>query len=291
MKSLTNFIRVLVFITGLIVGILGGATTGKATGIAGAFSRAAIQQHTVALSKSATWRIFPAKIGHETEAFSPPIQVDPTPEGINNGQRNLLVAWVDSLDAENPRLEGLWLVLFVPNSPSLTWLPLYPDGLIGSIGGNPQWYADFRLTPEGEFDSQFVANLRSEDVWWNNYVVVDETGLVEIVNRSLNVMGSPAITPQPDAGDRIIGNMPLAWEAPSEALKAQFDLLDSLCLSIPASTQAASQADLLDLLDHHLISDLQANEILSIQKNLRLTGGSLCKFPTRRLPNNSLEQP
>ncbi len=291
MKSLTNYIRVLVFITGVIVGTLGGATTGKVTGVAGAFSRAAIHQHTIALTKSATWRIFPAKIGHPTEAFSPSIQVDPTPDGINNGQRNLLVAWVDSLDAKNPRLEGLWLVLFVPNSPSLTWLPLYPDGLIESIGGNPQWYADFHLTPDGEFDSQFVDDLRSEDVWWNNHVVIDETGLVEIVNRSLNVNGSPAITPQPDAGDRIIGNMPLAWEAPSEALKAQFDLLDSLCLSIPASTQAASPADLLDLLDHHLISDLQAEEILSIRNNLRLTGGRLCKFPTRRLPNNSLEQP
>jgi hypothetical protein len=291
MKYPTNYVKVLVFITGLMVGILGGATTGKVTGVAGAFSRAAIKQHTIAFAKSATWRISPVKAGHPAEAFSPSIQVDPTPDGINNGQRNLLVAWVDSLHADNPRLEGLWLVLFVPNSPSLTWLPLYPEGLIESIDGNPQWYADFRLKPDGEIDSQFVANLRSKDVWWNNYLVIDETGLVEIVNRSLNVNGSPAITPQPDAGDRIIGNMPLAWEDPGEALKAQFDLLDSLCLSIPAPNQPAGPADLLGLLDHHLVTNLQAEEILSIRNNLRLTGGRLCKFPTRRLPNNSLEQP
>lgn len=274
-----------------MVGMLGGATTGKVTGVAGAFFRPAIKQHTIALTKSATWQIFPVKAGHPAEAFSTSIQVDPTPEGINNGQRNLLLTWVDSLDAANPRLEGLWLILFVPNSPSLTWLPLYPDGLIKSIDGNSQWYADFGLTPDGEIDSQFVSNLRSKDIWWNNYLVIDETGLVEIVNRSLNVNGSPAITPQPDAGVRIIANMPLAWEDPGEALKAQFDLLDSLCLSIPAPNQPAGPADLLGLLDHHLVTNLQAEEILSIRNNLRLTGGRLCKFPTRRLPNNNLEQP
>jgi hypothetical protein len=291
MKSLTNILRLFVFIGALMTGAVGGATAGKATGVTGAFTQPAIQRHAVTLTKSAAWRISPAKSGHIVEPLSTDIQADPPPEGINNGQRNLLMAWVDRLDTANPRVEGLWLILFVPNSPSLTWLPLYPAGLIDNIAGNSQWAADFRLTPEGKLDPQFVAELRSKDVWWNNYLVIDENGLVEIVSRSLNSGEDPAITPQPDAGVRIIANMPLAWENPSEALKAQFDLLDRFCLPQPGATRAANAADLIGPLDHHLITNLPADEILSIWNNLRLTGGRLCKFPTRSLPNGSYPQP
>jgi hypothetical protein len=274
-----------------MTGVIGGVTAGRVTGVAGAFTQPAIQRHAIAITKSAAWRISPAKSGHTADPFSTDVQADPPPEGINNGQRNLLVAWVDRMDSTNPRLEGLWLILFVPNSPSLTWLPLYPAGLIESIDGNAQWVADFRLTPDDKLDPQFVADLRSKDVWWNNYLVIDETGLVEIVNRNLNSSEDPAITPQPDAGVRIIANMPLAWENPGEALKAQFDLLDRFCLPPITSTRAASAADLIGPLDHHLITNLQAEEILTIWNNLRLTGGRLCKFPTRSLPNGNHPQP
>jgi hypothetical protein len=291
MKSLTNYLRLLVFIASLLTGVIGGATAGRVTGVAGAFTQPAIQRHAIALTKSAAWRISPAKSGHAAETIFTDVQADPPPQGINNGQRNLLVAWVDRLDSASSRLEGLWLILFVPNSPSLTWLPLYPAGLIENIDGNPQWVADFRLTPDGKLDPQFVADLRSKDVWWNNYLVIDETGLVEIINRNLNASEDPAITPQPDAGVRIIANMPLAWEDPAEALKAQFDLLDRFCLPPSASTPAANAADLVGPLDHHLITNLQADEILSIWNNLRLTGGRLCKFPTRSLLNVNHPQP
>jgi hypothetical protein len=284
MKSLTNTLRLIVFIVALMTGVIGGATTGKVTGVAGAFTQPAIQKRALTMTKLAIWRISPAKTGHPAETLSMNIQADPPPQGINNGQRNLLVAWVDRLDAARPRLEGLWLILFVPNSPSLTWLPLYPAGLIVNIDGNPQWTADFRLTPDGKLDAQFVADLRSKDVWWNNYLIIDETGLAEIVNRSLNANEDPGITPQPDAGVRIIANMPPAWEHPEEALKAQFDLLEKFCLPPTATNRVASEADLIGPLDHHLITNLQADEILSIWNDLRLTGGRLCKFPTRSLP-------
>jgi hypothetical protein len=291
MKSLTNYLRLLVFICALMTGAIGGATAGKVTGVAGAFNQPTIQRHAIAMTKSAVWRISPAKSGRAAETKSTDIQADPPPEGINNGQRNLLVAWVDRLDSASPRLEGLWLILFVPDSPSLTWLPLYPAGLIGNIAGSSSWVADFHLTPDGKLDPQFVADLRSKDVWWNNYLAIDEAGLVEIVNRNLNANEDPAITPQPNAGLRIISNMPLAWEDPAGALNAQFDLLDRFCLPPTASIHAASAADLIGPLDHHLITNLRADEILSIWNNLRLTGGHLCKFPTRSLPNDSHPQP
>jgi hypothetical protein len=291
MKSLTNTLRIIVFIGALMTGALGGATVGRVTGVAGAFTQPVIQRHGTVQPKSAAWRISPAKSGRVAVQNSNDVKSDPPPEGINNGQRNLLVAWVDRLDSASPRLEGLWLVMFVPDSPSLTWLPLYPGGLIENIDGNQNWFTDFQLMQDEKLDPQFIADLRSKDVWWNNYLVIDDPGLVTIVNRNLNASEDPAITPQPDAGERIIANMPLAWEDPAEALKAQFDLLDRFCLSPSGSYHAASAMDLIGPLDHHLITNLQADEILSIWNNLRLTGGRLCKFPTRNLSENSYPQP
>lgn len=291
MKSLTNTLRIIVFIGALLTGALGGATVGSVSGAAGAFTQPVIQRHETAIAKSAAWRISPVKSGRMAVQNSDGEQTDPPPDGVNTGQRNLLVAWVDHLDSASPRLEGLWLVLFVPDSPSLTWLPLYPGGLIENIDGNQNWSADFGLTQDGKLDPQFVADLRSKDVWWNNYLVIDDTGMVVIVNRNLNASEDPAITPQPDAGGRIIANMPLAWEDPAGALKAQFELLDRFCLPSATSYRAASALDLIGPLDHHLLTNLQADEILTIWNNLRLTGGRLCKFPTRSLPENSYPPP
>lgn len=281
----------MVFIGALMTGAIGGATVGKVTGVAGAFTQPAIQRHEIAKAKSAAWRISPVKSGRGATPNSADLKPDPPPDGINNGQRNLLIAWVDGLDYASPRLEGLWLVLFVPDSPSLTWLPLYPAGLIESVDGNQNWFTDFHLTQDGNLDPQFVADLLSKDVWWNNYLVIDNSGLVAIVNRNLNASEDPAITPQPDAGERIIDNMPLAWEDPAGALKAQFNLLDRFCLPTSTSYYAASAMDLIGPLEHHLITNLRADEILSIWNNLRLTGGRLCKFPTRNPPENSYPQP
>jgi hypothetical protein len=291
MKSLTNTLRFIVFIGALMTGIIGGATVGRVTGVAGAFTQPVIQRHETALAKSAAWRISPAKSGRPAVQNSNGLQPNPPPEGINNGQRNLLVAWVDHLDSASPRLEGLWLVLFVPDSPSLTWLPLYPSGLIESIDGDQNWFTDFHLTQDDKLDPQFVSDLRSKDVWWNNFLVIDDPGMVVIVNRNLDASEDPAITPQPDAGERIIANMPLAWEDPAAALKAQFELLDRFCLSPATSYHATSAIDLIGPLDHHLITNLKADEILLIWNNLRLTGGRLCKFPTRNPPENSYPQP
>jgi hypothetical protein len=291
MKSLTHTLRLIVFIGALMTGAIGGATVGRVTGVVGAFTQPVIQRHETALAKSAAWRISPVKSGRVTVQNSNDAKPDPPPEGINNGQRNLLVAWVDQLDSASPRLEGLWLVMFVPDSPSLTWLPLYPGGLIDNIAGNQNWFTDFQLTQDEKLDPQFIADLRSKDVWWNNFLVIDDPGLVLIVNRNLNASEDPAITPQPDAGERIIANMPLAWEDSAGALKAQFDLLDRFCLPSSGTYHAASGMDLIGPLDHHLITNLRADEILSIWNNLRLTGGRLCKFPTRNPPENSYPQP
>jgi hypothetical protein len=291
MNSLKNSLRLMVFIGALMTGAIGGATVGKVTGVAGAFTQPVIQRHEITRAKSAAWQISPVKSGRVSAPNFTDVQADPPPVGINNGQRNLLVTWVDQLDSASPRLEGLWLVLFVPDSPSLTWLPLYPAGLIENVDGNQNWYQDFHLTQDGKLDPQFVADLRSKDVWWNNYLVIDNTGLVAIVNRNLNDSEDPAITPQPDAGGRIIANMPLAWENPAEALKAQFNLLDRFCLPPSTSYHAASGMDLISPLEHHLITNLQADEIFSIWNNLHLTGGRRCKFPTRNPPGNSYPQP
>ena len=95
-----------------------------------------------------------------------------------NGQRNLLLIGVDSLESSAPHLESLWLVLnlvsrspdhftlipLLPASPGMELIP--PDNLTGS----------FRLDGKGAPQPDFFEVLHQADFWWSYYAIVDRQG-------------------------------------------------------------------------------------------------------------------
>ena len=120
--------------------------------------------------------------GHE------PADSIPMPRGvamvdIDNGQHNVLVILTDQLTVKPLYLEGVWLVVYNPSTSQGMFLPLYPSSLNEDADQDNPLVSLFRLEPDGAPAPIFLEALRVEkDVWWDNYMVLDETALMEQVH-------------------------------------------------------------------------------------------------------------
>jgi hypothetical protein len=247
MKKRRDFLPAIYFSVFLVVGFLLGSTIGSFTG------------------KAATTT---------SNSSSQVASVQPV---TGNGQHNILIIAIDRFDKPFPRLEGVWLLLYLPDFPKLTLIPLYP-----SLQNNGSTKADsleksFRLTDKRQPDSTFFASIRSMDLWWNSYVVMDETASAYLIERISGV----STNGQPINGMRAVAKLPLAWENPQDAVRAQASLLAGLCKK---ENQPGTPLDLknaLSELSNHLSSDINPGQLIMDWKSMTTVDKFItCEFPT-----------
>jgi len=187
------------------------------------------------------------------------------------------VVGIDRLDSSSPRLEGVWLFLYLPEIPKLTMIPLYPSLQGGASSNDSVLEKNFHLTNEKRLDPVFVSSLRSLDLWWNSSIVLDETTLAEVIERLSGV----STNGQPINGIRAVAKLPLAWEKPQEAIRAQAALLAGLCKKENKPNTPLDVIGLFDKFSNHLSSDIDAGQLLQDWKSMSASGNSVnCEFPT-----------
>jgi hypothetical protein len=204
-------------------------------------------------------------------------QLPPTPQAVRipgNGQRNLLVIGVDDLQAPQPHLEGIWLVLYIQGYPQITLLPVYPQP---SGQENASSFLsleeDFHLAPGGEIEPAFLDALKARQLWWNNYVLFDGSAADKIFQWKDQVA-------KESSGIHSVADLLTAREDPDGALDGQHKKLKDLC-------QAANQSSpedlsrLIQLASQHLVTDLNLKEAAGEFQNLLSHPQHLvCEFPT-----------
>ena len=101
-----------------------------------------------------------------------------------NGQRNLLLIGVDSLESSAPHLESLWLVLnLVSRSPDhFTLIPLLPASPGMELIPPDKLTGSFRLDGKGAPQPDFFEVLHQADFWWSYYAIVDRQGLALVID-------------------------------------------------------------------------------------------------------------
>ena len=188
------------------------------------------------------------------------------------GQRNLLVIGIDDLSSPSPRLESLWLVSYFPGKSVYTLLPIYPD-IIGNNNSNHEALAkDFNLNANDTPDQAFFDRLGRE-TWWNNYLVVDESGLAAI----LDFLGGVIIDGRLLDGSGTPGSLTL-WDDPFASAHGQTALLQAACVRA-ASLHQQEAIQGLSLLAPHMSSNLDLTQAL---RDWSTETGSLalrCEFP------------
>lgn len=190
-------------------------------------------------------------------------------EELPNHQQNILVIQVDNLDASKPNLESVWLMLYIKNTPKITWMPLYlASSSNNSIGSK------FQLSKNKTLGGKFESALRKQDIWWNGYIITDNKGvknLLELLQTS------------PKTGEATFQNTGVEMNAASllsaDDMK-KIEIIQNICQTASSLEDPQIINAWLDV-SANLITDLPKEEIAG-QWNSLLAGqaGLTCEFPS-----------
>jgi len=209
-----------------------------------------------------------------SQQLIPPLSV-PT-----NGQKNVLVIGVDDLESETPRLAAIWLLIYFPDKPNITFAPIFPDPLGRSISANSILVENFALNEDGSPNDDFLKQLHQKQLWWHGYVVIDAYAVSEADDFFIQVSEK----------DKNLGHYPsnrMSWvdEFPP-GIAEQTDLLNNLCREAATLTVETDINRILNLVPTHFYTDMKIISIIQDWRNLISHDSHLlCEFPIQIASN------
>ena len=196
-------------------------------------------------------------------------------------QRNILFIGVDEIQSSQPKLEGIWLLLYIEGTSHLTFMPVYP-GLETGIGdqrGNLENAIEktFQLTQEKQPAPEFLANLRVRSLWWDGFIILDKTALSQLVD---NLGGILMNSTDSQNGTKAIGSLPSVGDNPQGALRTQAMLIQGFCYKASQPPEHSDKYRLLERIQGHLVSDIDLEPFLNRWLAINPGNSIFCEFPS-----------
>lgn len=222
-------------------------------------------------------------LGDSGQAHGLPVVANPIQPGKNgiaaNGQRNLLLVGVDTLESANPELKSVWIVLQIAtHSPQrFTLVPLYPTSNAQTLIPQEQLQSNFGLDSTGAVLPEFFEVVRTADFWWSNYLVIDQAGLAELID-----LGGGIDLGKGDLSGKKVTELLTSSNLPAEAgLNAQASVFQAVCSQSAEKLLSLDARRTFQKLGRHLRTDLEIERFIhEWQMPLVLAGRPSCEFPT-----------
>lgn len=193
---------------------------------------------------------------------------------LGNGQTNLLLILVDSLTGEDSALLGIWLIERIADMPQVVFLPIYPNQRSSE---NESFNRSFELDSDGYPSPQFLEVLRTKNIWWDHFLVVDKLSLSDFIALTGGVAWEGKIS----AGPEVARSLTELSASPESALRAQARIAGVLCRNAPGLIQNADPELIWGILTHRMRSDLEVEAVRKARHEFTQPGGSpVCEFPT-----------
>ncbi len=195
------------------------------------------------------------------------------------GQKNVLLVYVDDLESVEPRLEGVWLMVYTLPGKPLILFPVYPSDGSGAQAlaeaANHQLEDKFKLDRKQHLDQGFIDILENERrILWDGYLVLDKTTAALAIETWSGYYGE-------DYGRMVIEGIHHPWENPSEALNQQKSVISSIC---EQSSRLAAPPDLAGIYRQaktHVATNLPPEQVIAEWQSMLATSDNLiCEFPT-----------
>lgn len=207
-------------------------------------------------------------------------------------QTNVLLVGVDDLQKPEPMLESVWLILYLPDLPQITWMPLYPQVLKTPAGSRIQASAALKgafAVQQGSAPGQeFLGLLEQDGLWWSHYVIIDRAGAIELIDLLGGVEEISALRPSEPvkmSGQQAISELRPTNDDLQGSLFSQANLIQQLCRIPPKSYLNLNRAQLIMQRMHgHFVTDLTAEHVIDdLQLMIQSGGGFVCDFPSINL--------
>ncbi|MBN1147628.1 MAG: hypothetical protein JXA78_10260 [Anaerolineales bacterium] len=190
------------------------------------------------------------------------------------------------MQSTNPRLQAVWLLVVLPPSSHVAFLPLYPASPGSGLAQDELLESLFQLDQNGAPSAVFLSSLQTMDLWWDHYLVLDEIALAGLIE----LVGGVDLGQGQMNGKRTMDSLSLASQDPYNAVMLQAALARELCHCVPRLLEDRGSEVQFDLLANHMASDFSLENSQVDWDSLRKYGRSLsCKFPT--LPEVSSSEP
>jgi hypothetical protein len=207
-------------------------------------------------------------------------------QSLNNGQRNILLIGVNTMDITKAQLEGVWLVTYLPDNSYLKMLPISPSGNGTVSDFEDHLVRSFNLdNKNGDpiLDQDFLKLLKENNFWWSGYIVIDHVAAMKI----LNILGEADEYGEIISGDQINHKNPEVIDNPQKAFAIQIAFMQAACHGLSGLTLNPDLQQIILLSPTHLISDLNLNQLLLEWKSILLNQQMPnCKFPTLEISRN-----
>jgi hypothetical protein len=207
-----------------------------------------------------------------------PRQASPTSSSLPKfpgGQESIWLIAVDRLNVPTPRVEGIWLLAYIPNYPTITPLPLFPSD-------NPQQDTElakmFRFSSGRKIAPEFWDFMKKHNHPVGDYIVFDEVAAVSI----MNLYGGVRIQGKLFSGMEALAHIPKTWDDPQGSLRGQVAVMDSVCKSIfnGQSGQTIPGMDMVNKeIGKHILSNLNLEKkSVEWQKVISSGNHKVCDF-------------
>lgn len=217
---------------------------------------------------------------------------------LGNGQRSLLFVTADNLENRKPRLQSVWLIIYAPPDPTLTFLPIFPE-----LSSKPERLStlerSFRIERTADdlgsirLAPSFLTTLQGQDIWWSGYILLDNVSL-EHMEREIKTAGS--VSPEANGTEEEgffagllsgkITTLPMfsSNATPEETIFADVAFYQKVCWGLSRGQDQNSFLaldKLFDVYPLHIMSDMDHTQVLAELENVRDHNGSIsCEFPT-----------
>jgi len=199
------------------------------------------------------------------------------PEQEVSKQRNILLVLVDDLAEEIPNLEGVWLVVYLPPDPRLTFLPIFPAFPIQQETLDSSLVKLFGLSQHGKLAPSFLEAIKAKDFWWDENLVFDRVSLAVLIELAGGMDTGQGLV----NGTQVIDQLPETWKDPRGAMEHQVLIASGICQNLGTLLTNPDTARLLELLSGRTYSQSDFLEHFPGWSYLLEYGGTFsCEFPT-----------
>ncbi len=187
--------------------------------------------------------------------------------------RNLLIVGVDQLTNDDIKLEGVWMLIYHRDNPTIEIIPIFPTMAGTDLMRDYTLAANFSFDEEGSLSEGFWNTLRERDILWHNYVLLDESALNTITDML-------ELTSAHDQG------FLHTWQDdPDSSLNGQLTMFAQMCESFAQREHFEDIVSFIGELSPHLATDVSPEQVVSDWRLLRIYGENLrCEFPTLSVP-------
>ena len=203
-----------------------------------------------------------------------------------------MVVAVDDIGAEQPRLEGVWLILYMPELPHVTLMPVYPevisDGRTLIVKADEEFAGGFDLTPDKYPSPAFFESVAAKNIWWNNYLLLEKSTLeilVDSMGGMENTNNNSRAALAENSGSQAVDMLISTQVDPQAGLLSQAQFAQRMCRKSSQPLFSAGKFRFTyALLEEHIITDLKPGQIIADLKGMLQRGGVLsCEFPSLAL--------